>query len=304
MTPLTGPEEIEIAVDRAARDELPFHCVSPMKLSVLSIATFGLYELFWFYKNWALVKARTRRDISPLWRAFFSPLYCYSFAVTVNSAAGSVNVVPRLVPSAIGVTYAGLIFLQQLPDPYWLICLFSFVPLIPVARQIGSIHQAIRPGFESAVGWNAWSYLTLAVGGLLAGLAIIGTFGPPTRALRDSEVPSSYQATLVEAGVLEPQERIQFFYSAGFLSILEDGNLLTDKRVISYETLDGELYMASSFYPEIRTFDVAYSDSLLEDTIITISTSSGDEFMLIVSTEDGRDKEFVSDLESRLPHRP
>ncbi len=251
-----------------------------------------------------LVQSRSGRDISPFWRAFFSPIYCFPFATAVKSAAESVNVIPRLAPGPIAVSYAVLIFLQRLPDPYWLICLFSFLPLIPIAQQIRAVHEAIRPGFESSVGWNGWSYLTLVVGGSLAGLAVIAAFAPPTRALRDSEIPSSYQTALLEAGVLEPDEQIQFFYSAGFFSILEDGNLLTQKRVISYETAGGELLVASSPYSEIRELDVAYSDSFLEDTIITISTSSGDEFILFVSTEDGRDKEFVSVLESRLPRGP
>ncbi len=304
MAPLSSSEEIEFAVERGAPGELPFYCVSTLKLSLLSVATFGLYELFWFYKNWVLVRSRSGRDISPFWRAFFSPIYCFPFATAVKSAAESVNVIPRLAPGPIAVGYAVLIFLQRLPDPYWLICLFSFVPLIPIARQIRAVHEAIRPGFESAVGWTGWSYLTLVAGGSLAGLAVIAAFAPPTRALRDSEIPSRYQTALLEAGVLEPDERIQFFYSAGFFSILEDGNLLTQRRVISYETADGELLVASSPYPEIQELDVAYSDSFLEDTIITISTTSGTEFILLVSTEDGRDKEFVSELERRLQPGP
>ena len=303
MGPISKSAEIEIAVNRGTGTELPFYCVSTMKLSILSLVTFGLYELFWFYKNWVLVRARSGRDISPFWRAFFSPFFCYSFATAVNSAAESVNVVQRITPRSIAAIYAGLILLQRLPDPYWLICFFSFVPLIPVARQIRTVHEAIRPGFESATGWGGWSYATLAVGGILTGLAVIGTFGPPTRALRQSEIPSSYQVTLVEAGVLQPDERIPFFYSGGIFSILEDGSLLTENRVVSYETVDGELYVASSTYQEIREFDVEYSESFLDDTVLTISPLSGDEFMLIVSPEDGRDKEFVSDLQSRLPAR-
>jgi hypothetical protein len=304
MDPINSTEDVETAVNRGTGKELPFFGASGMKLSVLSLATLGLYQIFWFYKNWRRVKARSGRDISPFWRAFFSPLYCYAFATEVNSAAKSANLAPRVNPGLVAVTYAGLILLQRLPDPYWLVCLLSFVPLIPIARQIRAIHETIRPGFEPEARWNGWSYVTLAVGGILAGLAVIDIFAPPTRALWQHEIPSSYQSTLVDAGVLEPEERIQMFYSAGFFSILEDGNLLTEKRVISYETTDGELYVASATYPEVQKFDVVYSKSILDYTAITISTVSGDEFILIVSTEDGRDRQFVSTLERRLPKRP
>jgi hypothetical protein len=300
MFPIDKPDQIPIEIDRGSGDELPFYCVSATKFSILSLTTLGLYELFWFYKNWMLVKKRSGHDISPFWRAVFSPLYCYSFANTVNSTADSVNVSQRTRPVVIAAIYIALITLHRLPDPYWLIWLFSFAPLVPITLQIRTIHETVRPGFESSVGWGGWSYAALTVGGTLTALAVLGVFGPSTRALRGSEIPSSHQVTLVEAGVLEPNERIRFFYSSGLFSILEDGNLLTENRVVSYETIDGEIYVASSTYPEIRDLDVAYSESFLDDTVLTVSTLSGEQFVLIVSAEDGRDREFVSELEARL----
>jgi hypothetical protein len=301
--PSMKSEDIAIEVSRGTSDDLPFYCVSPMKFSILSLATLGLYELFWFYKNWVLIKARTGGSIRPFWRACFAPIFCHPLAVAVESAAESVNLARRTNPGAIAVIYIGLIILQGLPDPYWLICLFSFVALIPIVWRIREIHDAMRPGFDSEIGWSGWSFSVLAVGSVVFGLAIIATFGPPTRALRHSEIPRSYKVSLVEAGVLEPNEQIDFFYSAGLFSILEDGNLLTEKRAVSYETVDGEIYVASSEYLEISKLEVNYSDSDFVDTAITISTMSGDDFVLIVSSEDGRDKEFVSDLESRIPLR-
>src|SRR5258708_1698326 len=45
-----------------------FFSVSLLKLLVMSTVTLGLYDLYWFYKNWTFVKERTARDISPFWR--------------------------------------------------------------------------------------------------------------------------------------------------------------------------------------------------------------------------------------------
>jgi len=100
--------EIEIPVDRGTGAELPFYCVSTMKLSILSLATFGLYQLFWFYKNWVKVRARSCYVMSPFWRAVFSPLFCYPLASGVNSAAESVNVAQRIRPGPIAAIYAGM----------------------------------------------------------------------------------------------------------------------------------------------------------------------------------------------------
>jgi hypothetical protein len=297
MNPIE-PEKIEIEVARGGADSLPFYCVSPAKLSILSFATIGLYELYWFYRNWALIRARSGRDISPFWRGVFAIFYCHALATTVDSAAKSVNVPERLRPGLVAAGYAALLVTQRLPDPWWLVCLFSFVPLIPIAVQIRRVHEAMRPGFEGMVGWGGWSLATLAVGGAFTSLLVAVSFGPPTRALRESEIPSRYQATLEEAGVLEPGEQIRFLYAGGLFSLMEDGNLLTGTRVISYWTADGELYVSQAAYPEIRAVAVEYSEDVLDDTVITVSTQGDEEFVLIVAPEDGRDREFVSALEA------
>src|SRR5690349_17919588 len=54
-----------------------FFPVSPVKLVVMSTFTFGIYELYWFYRNWKLIKQRTGASITPFWRAFFGILFCY-----------------------------------------------------------------------------------------------------------------------------------------------------------------------------------------------------------------------------------
>lgn len=54
-------------------DEQPvFYVVSMLKFTVLYIATFGLYSLYWFYKHWSLYKAATNANIWPIPRAIFS----------------------------------------------------------------------------------------------------------------------------------------------------------------------------------------------------------------------------------------
>ena len=75
--------------------------VSPLKLIVLSVCTFGLYKFYWFYKNWCLIKERESslsmqigfRDsgIMPFWRALFTVLYCYHASRTFGQQHKSVR---------------------------------------------------------------------------------------------------------------------------------------------------------------------------------------------------------------------
>src|SRR5262249_4420660 len=54
-----------------------YHHVSKLKFCIFSLVSFGLYELYWFYKNWKYIRNRDHSDIWPFWRALFSPIWCH-----------------------------------------------------------------------------------------------------------------------------------------------------------------------------------------------------------------------------------
>ena len=48
-----------------------FFTTSPLKLIVMSICTMGIYDLYWFYKNWKLVRERTGQKLGHSGGRFF-----------------------------------------------------------------------------------------------------------------------------------------------------------------------------------------------------------------------------------------
>ncbi len=48
------------------------------RLVFLSVITFNLYQVYWFYKNWRFFKEKEKLEISPFWRAIFSVIFIYS----------------------------------------------------------------------------------------------------------------------------------------------------------------------------------------------------------------------------------
>jgi hypothetical protein len=291
---------VSFTIERGSGAEPPFYAVSTAKFCILSLSTLGLYDLYWFYRNWARISEHSGKPLRPFWRAFFSPLYCHPLALSVNSAAESLHLSERLPGAGLAIAYVVVLALHRLPDPYWMLSMLAFLPLVPIQRRILEIHEAIAPGRDTTAPGSARSVAAAGVGSLLAGLMVLSAFGPATRALPAAEIPAAYVDTLVGAGILDPDEELEYFYSAGLFSILEDGNLFTDRRVISYETRDGELSLAAASYDEIRDIEVQYSTNALEDSLVTVATHDGDAFPLLVSAEDGRDKEFVARLEQHL----
>lgn len=61
-----------------------FYVVSPVKFTVLLIATMGLYRIYWSYKHWALYKASTGRRIWPLLRGVLDIFFLYSLFSKVD----------------------------------------------------------------------------------------------------------------------------------------------------------------------------------------------------------------------------
>lgn len=293
--------ELARHVDRTAADptaQLPFVSVPVARFVLMSLVTFSLYEIWWFYRNWKRVKERTGSDIRPFWRAVFSPIFCYQFVQTVRTTSEKVSVAAPLSAGGIAFAYVAFMLCERLPDPWWWLSMLTFVPLLPVVQHIAQLHHSVYPGFTADAPFGKGHVLTVLVGLPLTALAVLGTFSPSTRALRGDELPGGYYEKLVELGHVEPDERVLWFYSAGLWSIEEDGNVLTDRRVVSYEQSAGQVWRESVPYEGIADVGVTWSEGSLEDTIVTVTTADDRVFSLVVSAEGGRDHEFVDEIES------
>ena len=64
----------------------PFFAVSLPKLAIMSIFSFGLYQVYWFYRNWQLIEKREGRDFALMARALFSVFFCYRLFARVATA--------------------------------------------------------------------------------------------------------------------------------------------------------------------------------------------------------------------------
>lgn len=134
--------------------------------------------------------------------------------------------------------------------------------------------------------------------GLLIGLGagMEAGYFPDTIAQPKGQIHTRYIDSLKQSDIISEDEEVLYFYSAGFFSILADGNLFTDKRVISYETLEGELSLQEVEYMNIEAIEFTGSDNWIDDSVITITQENGDSFILYVSTEGGLDKDFYEKL--------
>ncbi len=135
---------------------------------------------------------------------------------------------------------------------------------------------------------------------LLLSFAVIGEFMVPTVVIEGAEMKPRCTALLRERGLLHENEQVVMFYSTAFFSILRDGNMLTDHRVVSYETIDDKLTVYQATYDDIVEVEVLSVGNFFEDTMIGIVTTSNEGFVLFASTEAGGDKRLLAGIESRI----
>src|SRR5687767_15670126 len=108
-------------VDTTSYRAIPQFAVSLTKLAVMSLVTFGIYELYWSYKQWDAQRRRDTEDMMPFWRAVFAPLWAFSLFPRLQRLSDTHGVGVAWSGTALAVAYLVLHVTYRLPDPYWLI---------------------------------------------------------------------------------------------------------------------------------------------------------------------------------------
>ncbi len=162
-----------------------------------------------------------------------------------------------------------------------------------IFRKLGA-SRIVRTGGRGGPGWLGTA--VLGIGALWLALLLMGFGIRPDRVLRGSELRSWDRGTLISEGYLDPDEEVLYLYSNGFWSIRPDGNLLTDRRVVSYEVAEEEHYFETVPYEEIFRIEVTYGEAGIEETEITVTTIYGEKLYLLASPYGDGDREFVDRL--------
>ena len=137
-------------------------------------------------------------------------------------------------------------------------------------------------------------------------LIVIGTlieYGaiPDTVVKKWELLPGDARARIENiVGVMEG-ETFKFFYTDHPFSYTANGYLVTDKRLISYETVDDESYISECGYEDIDDMEIIESTSWADDTQILVFPKGQEEgFKLLFSGDESGDKLVIRYIESRF----
>ena len=143
------------------------------KFIVLSILTASLYNLYWNYQNWKLVKTHEGSHVSPFWRSVFSVLFIYSLLSKMQVILRSQDPDADLSAADRTVLYIVLSVVISVARPLWLLELLRPFILVGVQKRVNvGLGKEHMPSNRLTSG----EWLILIFGVLIFILALIGQF--------------------------------------------------------------------------------------------------------------------------------
>jgi hypothetical protein len=156
--------------------EPPLFAVSAFKLVIMSVFTLGLYQIYWFYRNWSCIKERDRSRILPALRSIFGIIFCYSCFARIRRDTATTG-----SPSFPAGLIATVWILAQIASQFeatWFVSLFSVLLLIPIQNVVNRHNGIVVPDHDRNDSIKGWNWVWIACGGLLLAAGVIGTLMP------------------------------------------------------------------------------------------------------------------------------
>jgi len=133
------------------------------KLIIMSILTFGIYEAYWFYKNWKVIKENTNENMMPFFRAFFFVIWAYLFFDTVKREAIKNQIKTNISSGLYAFIYFVLIAISSLADYYLFISLLSVLILVPINNLLFENNKNASNTYKEKEKFTIWNWILITV---------------------------------------------------------------------------------------------------------------------------------------------
>lgn len=290
--------------------ETTYYPVSPVKLISMWILTFGLYSLYWFYKNWLYVKHKDSSSIMPAARGFFNYFWYYPLYTELNNDNATrfaqSHLPGKYVAIICAISYLLIGLFSNIGGFTILALLLSALLILPLANYINFINNN-NAAYAHNSSWTFRHYLLTLVSAPLLVYSMGSEFGltPSDAVIPGDNVLNHNIKFMQRKGILDADDNLVYFYSDAILNIRDDGNGFTDRHVFSYWKDDnGKFNYETARFDEIKDIKTSWSKSWSSDTVIDIIRNDDSKFILFISNTGKKDKVFVEGLMDRWENKP
>lgn len=158
-----------------------FFPVSEGKLITLYILSFGLYGVYWFYKNWTMQAYAINKKIYPLWRAIFSIFFTHALFRRIDKHAAALEKKHQFNANLLATLFVVAIVISNLIDSFssgtdaiqnmtsytfiissFVLFLLSTYPLVKVQATVNRINNDMLGYLNHH--YSLWNYLLITLG--------------------------------------------------------------------------------------------------------------------------------------------
>lgn len=284
-------------------DETKFYPISPLKFSLLSLVTLGLYQIYWFYRNWSYLKRVEYPKSLPFWRAFFSYIWFYPFyrRLVGGEESKDINFLPKAkwFAIALAILYLLLIGFSSIDDVGVVFQIVTVAICLFLVIHIAKIPQVSELGFNNNSRWLFRHYLLIAIC-LPIFLMVMGQglgLLPNTEVITGNRLYAHDLRFLKRHKIIPARAQVLYFYSTAAFNLHDAGNGFTDKTVFSYwHDDDGKLAIKSVPFAKIDDITENKRVGILEDKSLSLTDDEGDEFNLYLGSSDSKNKVFIKKI--------
>ncbi len=145
-------KEEKESLEKKNSTAIEYFSVSLIKLAIMSIISLGLYDFYWFYKNWQKIFAQEKKE-----KAFFSmsagiralPIfnlfYCYSLFGRIIKSAKELGYKTNFSILGLYLFYIFAILFNRADNLVFLITFLRIFPLLAIQQAINFNNQKINP---------------------------------------------------------------------------------------------------------------------------------------------------------------
>ena len=179
VNPYAPPKTTNLETEAPDDGEPPFFPVSLLKLGVMAFFTFGIYEIYWGYKHWKCVNRRYGERNSAGLLGFFIGVSAYWLFRRIRDYAARHEVGLPAGAGVLAVAFLVMSLLGRMPDPFWLISMFAFTPLLVVQNTVNKVNAIVTPEADPNSRFGAWNILGIVLGVMFWGLVLFGMLAQP-----------------------------------------------------------------------------------------------------------------------------
>jgi len=277
-------------------EESAFYPVSMLKFIALSFATLGLYQLYWYYRNWCYIKRADKVHILPFARAFFSGFWAYSFysRLVGGEEAKNIKGLPKATWAAI--FFAIIYFATSILSGKEAGVLFTTAFIListPLVWYVLQIPQTSDAAYKNNSRWLWRHTLLVFVGAPLFVLVYGQRLGfLPGGEIMEGKSLHGYDLRFMQRHKIVPSdEPIIYFYSTAMVDMQDSGNGFTEKTVFAYwHGDDGSLVVKSVPFTNIKSI----TENKQGEHSLKIKDNSGDDFDIYLSSTASGNKQFIN----------